>query len=135
MGVLSIFLNSHLSVLREARWTGLFLFFAPARSHALYYIIFQPSTPAYSKHMYLRITHQIILFKSVLAFFLNILVLLFSSSSKITAAIYRFPEAKFFTILLIAIWFLKYAPPLNSKGIFLLSTLSSTRRSKKIAAE
>ena len=39
MGVLSIFLNSHLSVLREARWTGLFLFFAPARSHALYYYI------------------------------------------------------------------------------------------------
>ena len=36
MGVLSIFLNSDLSVLRDARWTSLFLFFAPARSHALY---------------------------------------------------------------------------------------------------
>ena len=37
-----LFQNSDLSVLREARWTGLFLFFAPARSHALYYIILYP---------------------------------------------------------------------------------------------
>ena len=35
MGVLSIFLNSDLCVLREARWTGLLLFLALARSHAL----------------------------------------------------------------------------------------------------
>ena len=34
MWFLSIFLNSDLGVLREARWTGLFFFSVPARSHA-----------------------------------------------------------------------------------------------------
>ena len=39
MWFLLIFLNSDLCVLREARWTGLFFFSVPARSHALYYTI------------------------------------------------------------------------------------------------
>ena len=40
MWFLSIFLNSAVGVLREARWIGLFLFYVPARSHALYFNFF-----------------------------------------------------------------------------------------------
>ena len=34
-----IFLDSHVCIRREAHWTGFFLFSAPARSLALYYIV------------------------------------------------------------------------------------------------